>query len=373
MDFSFSQEQQLLLDATRRFVSERYPFEYRQSVRASTEGWSRQTWEQLADLGLLALAIPEGDGGMGGGPVETMLVCNATGAGLLLEPFMDSAIVATRAIVELASPEQRQRWLPSMAAGKTIAVLAHDEPANDADALDVQTRARRHANGWRLEGSKPLVYHAPAADLLLVSARGEDEIVGLFAVPAGSPGLRCLPRKTVDDQCAAEVRLDGVDVDAGARLGGDARGGLRNALDAGLAALCAEAFGAMDKVFATTVEYCRSRTQFAAPIGSFQALQHRMADMLMRLEEARSMSYLAASACVDPNPASRRAALSAAKALMGQCARYIGQQAVQLHGGMGMTDELDVSHCFKRLLAFELRGGTTDRHLRDYRVQMQAA
>lgn len=373
MDFSFSQEQQLLQDATLRFVSERYPFEYRQRVRASAEGWSRQAWEHLADLGLLALTIPESDGGMGGGSVETMLACNATGAGLLLEPFLESAIVATRAIVELASPEQRQRWLPSMAAGKTIAVLAHDEPASDGDALDVKARARQHANGWRLEGSKPLVYGAPAADLLLVSARGEDEVVGLFAVPARSPGLRCLPRKTVDDQCAAEVRLDGVDVDAGARLGGDARGGLRNALDAGLAALCAEAFGAMDKVFATTVEYCRSRTQFAAPIGSFQALQHRLADMLMRLEDARSMSYLATSACVDPNPATRRAALSAAKALMGQCARYIGQQAVQLHGGMGMTDELDVSHYFRRLLAFELRGGTTDRHLRDYRMQMQAA
>lgn len=373
MDFSFTDEQQMLLDAARRFVSERYRFEYRQGVRSSADGWSRETWRELADMGLLALNVPERDGGLGGGPVETMLVCNAIGEGMLLEPYLGSAVVATRAIAELGSPQQRQRWLPRLASGDLIAALAHAEPAGGDDFAGVQTRARRDGDRWRLDGRKSLVYHAPAANLLLVSARTDDGVVGLFALAADASGLHCSPRKTVDDQCAAELQLDGVLVDADARLGEDARGGLRNALDAGLAALCAEAIGAMDKAFTATVEYCRSRVQFGAPIGSFQALQHRMADMLMRLEEARAMSYLATSACLDADERGRRAALNAAKALMGQCARYIGQQAIQLHGGMGMTDELDVSHYFRRLLAFELRGGSTDRHLRDYRLQLQVA
>ena len=221
-------------------------------------------------------------------------------------------------------------------------------------------------------GRKSVVYHAPAANLLLVSARvGTD--LGLFAIPADAAGLRLLPCITVDEQRAADVLLENVRVPADARLGEDAEAGLQAVLDYGLAALCAEAFGAMDRILAATIAYSRSRVQFGAPIGSFQALQHRMAEMLMHLEQARSMSYLATSHCMDADPVSRRAALSAAKTLMGQAARYIGQQAVQLHGGMGMTDELDVSHYFKRLLAFELRVGTTDLHLEHYRRQLKAA
>jgi alkylation response protein AidB-like acyl-CoA dehydrogenase len=372
MDFAFNEEQQMLLDTTRRFIAGRYSFERRNAVRASADGWSREVWAQLAELGLLAINIPEEDGGIGAGPVGTMLVGNAIGEGLLLEPFWSSAVVATHAIVALGSAEQKSRWLPLLAGGESIAVLAHDEASTRFDAMDIQTRATAHGDGWRLSGRKSMVYHAPAADLLLVSAR-VGEGVGVFAVRADAAGVGLAPCTTVDEQRAADVVFDNVALAADCRLGGDAGQALQAVLDYALAALCAEAFGAMDRLLAATLSYSRSRVQFGAPIGSFQALQHRMAEMLMHLEQARSMSYLATSRCTDPDPATRGAALSAAKALMGQAARYIGQQAVQLHGGMGMTDELDVSHYFKRLLAFELRCGTSDQHLENYRRQLRAA
>lgn len=372
MDFSFTDEQQMLLDTTRRFIAERYSFEHRNLVRASDDGWSREVWAQLAELGLLAINIPEEEGGIGAGPVGTLLVGNAIGEGMLLEPFWSSAVVATHAIVALGSAEQKSKWLPALAGGETIAVLAHDEASTRFDALDIETRATPRGAGWELSGRKSAVYHGPAANLLLVSARVGDEL-GVFAVAADAAGVGLSPYNTVDEQRAADLVLEKVVLAAGARLGGDARQSLQAVLDYGLAALCAEAFGAMDRILAATISYSRSRVQFGAPIGSFQALQHRMAEMLMHLEQARSMSYLAASRCTDPDPVARGAALSSAKALMGQAARYVGQQAVQLHGGMGMTDELDVSHYFKRLLAFELRCGTTDQHLENYRRQLRVA
>jgi len=373
MDFSFSDEQQMLLDTTRRFIAERYDFEYRNRVRASDEGWSRETWAQLADLGLLALNIPERDGGIGAGPVGSMLVGNAIGEGMLLEPFLSSAVIATQAIVEMGSTQQREQWLPALGAGELIAVLAHDEGSMRDGPLAIQTQATREPDGWCINGRKSAVYHAPAANILLISARIEEGELGLFAVPADASGLQLLGFVSVDEQRVANLVLQDVRVGADARLGSDIGAALLAVLDVGLAALCADAFGAMDRILAATIEYSRSRVQFGAPIGSFQALQHRMAEMLMHLEQARSMSYLAATSCTDPDPLARGAALSAAKALMGQAARYIGQQAVQLHGGMGMTDELNISHYFKRLLAFELRGGTTDQHLEGYRNQLQVA
>lgn len=373
MDFSFTDEQQMLLDTTRRFIAERYDFEFRKQVRASNEGWSRDTWMQLADLGLLALIVPERDGGIGAGPVGAMLVSNAMGEGLMLEPFVSSAIVATQAIIELGSMQQRELWLPRLSSGELIAVLAHDESSTRNDPLNVKTTAVTNADGWLIEGRKSAVYHANAADVLLVSARTQSGDLGLFAVPANSQGVRLVDGLTVDDQRAAVVVLDGVRVAADARLGERADEPLLAVLDVGLAALCAEALGAMEKILAATIEYSRARFQFGAAIGSFQALQHRMAEMYMQLEQARSMSYLATSHCSNSDAGERGAALSSAKALMGQAARFIGQQAVQLHGGMGMTDELNVSHYFKRLLAFELRCGTTDQHLEKLASQLRAA
>lgn len=373
MDFSFTDEQQMLLATTRRFIAERYDFNYRRQVRDTPEGWSRDTWMQMADLGLLSLVIPEQDGGLGAGAVAAMLVGNAIGEGLLLEPFLSSAIVATQAIVELGSSRQRGQWLPLLASGELITVLAHDETSTRHDPMAIRATAEEDAEGWRISGRKTAVYHAAAAGLLLVSARTGGGELGLFAVPAQTHGVVLDSGVTVDDQRAANVLLDNVRVNADARLGGPADAALMLVLDVGLAVLCAEAVGTMEKILAATIAYSRARFQFGAAIGSFQALQHRMAEMYMHLEQARSMSYLATSHCTNSDPVERRAALSAAKALMGQAARFIGQQAVQLHGGMGMTDELDVSHYFKRLLAFELRCGTTDHHLETLARQLRVA
>ena len=362
MDFSFNDEQQMLLETTRRLIAKDYTFAHRMKIREGADGWSRDTWMQLADLGLLALTIPENDGGIGAGAIGAMLVSNAVGEGLLLEPFHASAIVATQAIVQLANSEQRARWLPALASGETIAVLAHDDAGKG-----IGVEAAPDGNGWKLTGHKQAVYHGDIADLLLVSARikGSDE-VALFALPADTQGITRQGHRTVDDQRAANLELKDVSASADTRFGGNAAAGLQVATDFGLAALCAEAVGALDRILAATIDYSRARNQFGVPIGSFQALQHRMADMLMNAEQARSMSYLATSRCTDADADVRRAALSAAKVSIGQAARFVGQQAVQIHGGMGMTDELDVSHYFKRLTAFELRGGTTDAHLRGY-------
>jgi alkylation response protein AidB-like acyl-CoA dehydrogenase len=374
MDFSISEEQQMLLDTTRKLVAKDYTFARREQIRTTPAGWSRDTWKQLADLGLLALIVPENEGGIGADPIGTMLVCNAVGEGLLLEPFHASAVVATQTIVALGNAEQRERWLPALSGGETIAVLAHDEADGGADRLEVRARAVPRGNGWTLTGTKHAIAHGDIADLLLVTARidGGDEL-GVFAIGGGASGVARHGYRTIDDQRAADIELDGVAVEADARLGGDAAAGLDQVLDIDLAALCADAVGALEKILSATIDYSRSRKQFGVALGNFQALQHRMADMLMQVEQARSMSYLAACRCTDTDAGARRAALSAAKVAIGNAARFVGQQAVQIHGGMGMTDELDVSHYFRRLTAFELRGGTTDWHLRAYARHLKTA
>lgn len=370
MDFSLSEEQQMLLDSTRRLIASQYGFEHRARVMRSDAGWSRDMWQQLADLGLLMVDIPEDQGGIGAGPVGVMLVSQAIGEGLLLEPFHASAVLATQAIQRLGSQAQREMWLPALGSGEMIAVLAHEEDASTGHKPATATRA---GDGWTLTGRKHGVYHAGAADLLLVTALTDDGANGVFAVPADAAGLRLRHYTTVDGQRAADIELANVSVPGSARLGGDAGDALQAVLDHGIAALCAEALGVLDRALKATIDYSRSRVQFGAPIGGFQALQHRMADMLMHVEQARSMTYLTTSRCAEGDPAQRRAATSAAKALIGQAARFVGQQAVQLHGGMGMSDELDVSHCFKRLLAFELRMGTSDEHLHAYALRQRMA
>lgn len=360
MDFSFTEEQQMLQDSVRRYLGSDYTLEHRARILASDEGWSRQGWAALAELGLLALDVDEADGGIGAGPVGTMLVSQAIGAGLLVEPFHSSAVLATRVLSLLASGERRSRMLDALASGAAIAVLAH---AEDGGWFEPRaTTAEADGDGWRLRGRKARVYHAPMADWLLVTARTGDGL-GVFVVEPGAQGVQLRPMRTVDGQRAADIELDLL-LPADARLGeGDASAALDEALDHALAALCADALGVLDRSLATTVQYTRDRVQFGTPIGRLQALQHRMADMYMLVEQARSMTYLATSACMQGDAGARRLAVSGAKAIVGQAARRVGQEAVQLHGGMGMTDELDISHCFRRLLAFELRMGTTDEHL----------
>lgn len=370
MDFSFTEEQQMLLDSTRRWVSDHYGAEQRKKIITSPVGFSREVWRQFADLGLLGINIPADDGGFEGGPVGTLAVSMVMGEALVVEPYLSSAVVATRAIDTLASPAQRAQWLPKLASGELIAVLAHDsDNTHQSPGAQGEIRATRSGSTWRLEGQQKTVYHAPLADLLLIPARtggGERAELGLFAVPRGAHGLALQELVTVDGQRAAHVTLEHVELGGDARIGGDVSAGLALLSDYALSALCADALGALDKVFSMTVEYARTRVQFGQPIGRFQALQHRMADMLTHIEQARSMAYLAASRCESSRESERVAALSGAKVLIGRAARFVGHQAIQLHGGMGMTDELIVSHYFKRLAAFQMRMGSTEAHLRRY-------
>jgi alkylation response protein AidB-like acyl-CoA dehydrogenase len=379
MDFTFSEEQQMLLDTTRRFVAKDYSFETRRHIREkSPDGFSRETWRGMADLGLLSLNVPEDDGGLGGSAIDTMLVMNAIGEGLLLEPYLASAVIATRTIAALGNSEQRAELLPAMAAGEKIAVLAHDEPGTRFDWQSIATRAWPVGDGYILSGHKSVIAHGASADVLLVTARvapaGEPGPLKVFAVPREAAGLRQTSYTTVDGVRASDIWLNQVFVPASALLdaGANAEAEIRigEILDGGLAAICAEAVGVLDKLLAATVEFTTNRKQFGVAIGKFQALQHRMADMVLYIEQARSMSYLAAVRCTDTDVAARRRAMSAAKVVIGQACRFVGQQAVQLHGGMGVTDELDVSHYFKRLMAIELQFGSTDHHLESFAQQM---
>jgi len=377
MDFTFTEEQQMLLDTTRRVVAKDYGFEARRKIRESApDGFSRDIWQTLADIGLLSLNVPEADGGLGGSAIDTMLVMNAIGEGLLLEPYLASAVLASKTIALLGNEPQRAEWLPSLAAGEKIAVLAHDEPATRFDRMAVETHAWPVGDGYVVTGHKSVVTHGASADMLLVTARiaqqGEPGPLAVLSVPRDAAGLRQVAFTTVDGVRASELWLNQVFVPASSLLGNgaDAAAPLADVLDFGLAAICAEAVGALDKLLAATVEYARNRKQFGQPIGKFQALQHRMADMVLHIEQARSMSYLAAVRCTDADPRERSRALSAAKVVVGQACRFVGQQAVQLHGGMGVTDELDVSHYFKRLMAIELQFGSTDTHLETYAAQL---
>lgn len=375
MDFTFTEEQQMLLDTTRRFVAKDYGFEARRKIKEqSPDGFSRDAWQALADIGLLALNVPEAEGGLNGSPVDTMLVMNAIGEGLLLEPYLASAVLATKAITLLGNDTQRAELLPALAAGEKIAVLAHDEPTTRFDRMAIETRAMLSGGGYILTGHKSVIAHGASANVLLITARiaqaGETGPLAIFALPRETVGLRQVPYTTVDGIRASDIQLDQVSVPASALLNADAESKLAEVLDIGLAAICAEAIGALDKLLAATVEYARNRKQFGQPIGKFQALQHRMADMVLHIEQARSMAYLAAVRCTDPDAAVRSKALSAAKVVIGQACRFVGQQAVQLHGGMGVTDELDVSHYFKRLMAIELQFGSTDHHLETYAAQL---
>jgi alkylation response protein AidB-like acyl-CoA dehydrogenase len=378
MDFTFTEEQQMLADTTRRFVAKDYGFETRRErIRAQAEGRAdRALWQGLADLGLLALNVPESEGGIEGNAIDTMLVMNALGEGLVNEPYLTSALLSTKALALLGSEAQKAVMLPSLAAGDMIAVFAHDERSTRFDRMALQTRARAEDAGYVLNGAKSVIAYAPLADVLFITARlGEDGALALFVVPRDIPGMTITPFTMVDGAIGGEITLTEVKLPAQSLLGEgegaeDAGAAIAEVLDAGLAAICAEAVGALDKLLAATVEYTRTRKQFGVPIAKFQALQHRMADMVLHIEQARSMSYLASVRCGDADADARAQALSAAKVVIGQACRFVGQQAVQLHGGMGVTDELAVSHYFKRLMAIELQFGSTDSHLEQYAARM---
>ncbi|MGH8456583.1 MAG: acyl-CoA dehydrogenase family protein [Stenotrophobium sp.] len=370
MNFNYSEEQQQLRDSLARYIQKEYGFERRRAILRSAEGWSREVWRQFADMGLLALGVPEQHGGLGGNAVDTLAVMEMFGRGLVVEPYLSTVVIGAQLVAQAGTAAQQTQLLPKLVSGELLLALAHYESGARYELNHVTTRAAAAGGGYVLDGSKTVLLHGASADRLIVSARtagGERDATGvsLFLVDPKTAGVSLHGYTTQDGQRAAELRLDRVTLGADSLLGtaGAALPLLELAQDRAIAALCAEAVGIMDTLLQLTGSYLKTRKQFGVPIGSFQALQHRMADMLMHTEQARSMAYLAAAKVDLPDARERRRALSAAKSLVGRAARYVGQQAVQLHGGIGVTDELSVSHYFKRLTLINLSFGDADHHL----------
>lgn len=369
MDFKLSEEQSLLKDTIDKLVLKEYGFEQRRRHAAQAQGWSRGFWKQLAEQGFLALPFAAEDGGLGYGPVELMLVMEALGRGLVLEPYL-AAVVGAGAVLRQAGAAQREALLPGLIDGSCVPVLALGEVQARYDLADVRTAATAQGGGYRLDGTKVLVSHGDSAGLFIVPARTaggprERGGISLFLVPADAPGLRRRGYRTQDGLRAADLMLDGVRLPADAMIG-PAGGGLpllEEAADAAIAALAAEAVGCMQALLDLTVDYLKQRSQFGGPIGRFQALQHRAAEMLIELEQARSMALYAALMLQQPDLDARRRALSAVKIQIGRCGRFVAQQAVQLHGGIGVTEEYAVGHYLKRLTVMEAQFGDGDHHL----------
>jgi alkylation response protein AidB-like acyl-CoA dehydrogenase len=367
MQFEFDDEQLALQESVRRFLAERYDFETRRACLARPFGSSDETWRGFAEQGFLSIGLPEAYGGIGGA-TELMLALEETGRALVLEPYLSTVALCAPLVGELGTEAQRADLLPRIAAGNLKLALAHGE-AEARYAATVRTEARRAGDGYLLNGAKATVPDGGVAGLLLVSAR-LDAGLAVFLVEPAAPGVRIARYRTQDGRSAADVFFTDVRLGAAQRLGTvDARDALERAIERGIAALCAEAVGAMEATNATTIEYTKSRKQFGQPIGRFQALQHRMADMFVQATQARSMSILAAGRCAahanqdEGDAGQRRRDISAAKCYVGKAARFVGQQAVQLHGGMGMADELPVSHYFKRLTMIDMTFGDSTHHL----------
>ncbi|MEH3132788.1 MAG: acyl-CoA dehydrogenase family protein [Mycolicibacterium neoaurum] len=365
MDFTLNHEQDLLRDGLTRFLSSRYGLESSRAAAKLGPGWQPAIWRAFADeLGILGAALPERVGGIGGGPVEVMVIAEELGRALVIEPYVDTVVVAG-GLLQRAGGDIADALLERIAGGEAIVSLAAAEASSGDRWQDASTTAVADGAGWVLDGAKIAVPNAPLATHLLVTATTSTGL-SLFLVDLSNPpaGLTMHGYRTIDDHRAADVELAGVPA---VLLGtdGQAWDSLARARDEGAAAVAAETVGCMRKVLADTVEYCKQRHQFGMPIGSFQVLQHRMVDMHMEVEQSVAAVYLAVLN-LDADPATRSRAVSAAKATVGRAARFVGQNAVQLHGGMGMTEELAIGHYFKRLTAMQYEFGTTDFHTMRY-------
>lgn len=370
MEFELSEEQRLLEASLRRLLADRYGFDRRKAHARTPEGWSREIWRAFAELGVLALPFAEEEGGLGGGAVETMLVAQALGEALVLEPWLATVVLGGGFLRHGASADLRAAIVPRLAAGEVLLAFAHSERGATADPVDVATTARREDGGWRLNGRKTLVLHGDVADHLVVTARvagapGEERGLAAFLVPATASGLARRTLRTNDGRRAAEIELDDVAVADDCVLGeaGEAFPLIERVVQEAIAALAAEAVGVMTLAHRLTIDYLKTRRQFGRPIGSFQVLQHRATDMLIAIEEARSMAIWAAMSLDEPDAAERRRALSAVKALIGRRGRFVAETAVQLHGGIGLTMDYAVGHCMARLLAIDALFGNAAHHL----------
>jgi alkylation response protein AidB-like acyl-CoA dehydrogenase len=372
MDIQFTEEQELLRSSIQRLLRDQYDFDARRKIVATDEGWSRKHWSAFAELGLCAAPFQESSGGLGGGPLATMIVMQEFGRNLVIEPFLETVVLAGGLIEDVGSPVQREDFLPQIMAGESIWALAWAEGRSRYDFSNVATSARRNGDGYLLSGTKAAVIGAPWADKLIVSARTSGGPrdrggVSLFVVDRQSANLHLQSFKTIDGRRAAEITLMNVQVPASHLLGTEGEGiaALEACRDRAIAALCAEAVGAMTELNSATLEYTKTRKQFGVALGTFQVLQHHMVDMFIALQESISLTQHLNLTLAANEPGSSKLA-SGAKSKVGEAARFVAEQALQLHGGMGMSDELNVGHYFKRIASINIQFGDPTYHLMRY-------
>lgn len=370
MNFDLTEEQQMLNDSLRRFVTNEYDFEKRGKIIRSEAGFDRATWANFAEMGLLGFIFPEHYDGLGGNAIDTMVVMENIGRGLVVEPYLATVVLAGGLIRDAGNDAQKADILPAIASGERLLALAHSEPGARYHLSYVQTTARKDGDHVLISGQKTAVLHGGQADQLIVSARTSGGVndqsgLSLFLVDISAKGVNVDDFATHYGHRTAEISFNNVTVSADNLIGtiDEAFPAIEKAIDLGIAALCAEAVGTMETMNAATLEYIKTRKQFSVAIGKFQVLQHRMADMFIHTEQAKTMAILAASEADSNDRGRRREAISMAKTLVGQAARYVGQEGVQLHGGMGVTEEMFAAHLFKRLTLINLIFGDADHHL----------
>jgi pimeloyl-CoA dehydrogenase small subunit len=370
VDFNFTEEQEMVRDGLSRMVREQYDWETRRKAIATAAGWRPEVWAQLAELGILGMPFSEADGGFGGGAVDAMVVMQEFGKGLVVEPFVPTVVCAGGFLKHAGTAAQKEEHIGGIVDGSRVFAFAYAEPRGRYDYADLTTTAKKDGAGYVLNGHKAVVIGAPWASHLVVTARTSGEQrdrdgVSLFIVDKSASGIVTRDYETVDGRRASEVYFESVAIPADALIGeeGAALPLIERVTDEAIAAQCAEACGAMKVAHAMTVEYSRQRRQFGVPIGSFQVLQHRMVDMYTAYEQSVSLTYLA-TLRLDASEAERKRAVSAAKVGVGQAARLIGQEAVQIHGGNGVTDEYAIGHYFKRLTIIDSEFGDVDYHMK---------
>ena len=370
MDFNFTEEQDMVRDGLSRLVREEYGFETRREVIASESGWRPEIWAQLAELGILGMPFSEEDGGFGGGAVDAMVVMEEFGKGLVVEPFVPTVVCAGGFLKHAGTAAQKEEHIGAIVSGERVYAFAYAEPRGRYDLADLQTTAKKDGDGYVLNGHKAVVIGAPWASHLIVTARTGGERrdkdgISVFVLDKSTDGVVTRDYETVDGRRASEVYFENAKIPADALIGeeGTALPLIERVTDEAIAAQCAEACGAMKVAHAMTLEYSKQRKQFGVPIGKFQVLQHRMVDMYTEYESSVSMTYLA-TLNLDADEKARKLAVSAAKVRVGQAAHHIGQEAIQIHGGNGMTDEYAIGHYFKRLTIFDSEFGNIDHHMK---------
>ena len=372
MDFNFSEEQSMIQGQVAQFIQRDYEWEKRQSLASSDLGFSKEHWNTFAELGWLGISLSEESGGFGGSALETMIIMEEFGKALVVEPFLETIVLSAGLIDSCGNKNQKKEILEKVILGKMHLALAFAEPQSRFNLSDVNTEAKQDGNSYILNGYKSVVMNGPNADMLIISARTsgnprDKNGISLFLIDSKSSGISSRHYSTVDGRKASEISLENVKVDSDFLLGKKEQGyeELEKAIDLATLAICGEAVGAMEVLYKTTVEYTKTRKQFGQAIGKFQVLQHRMVDMFMEYEQSKSLLLMATIKKVEGSPDSKKS-ISGLKYQIGKASKFIGQQAVQLHGGMGVTEELNVGHFFKRLTTISTIFGNTDYHLKRY-------